>query len=52
MDNKTNVVNENVIAGIVGAFLFSLVGGVMWFVIYNLGFIAGISGLVGAVVAL
>ena len=45
-------IRENVIAGIVGAFLFSLVGGVLWFVIYLVGFIAGISGLVGAVCAI
>lgn len=44
-------VTENVLAGIVGAFLFSLVGGVLWFVIYRIGFIAGISGLVGAICA-
>ena len=43
---------ENVMAGIVGAFLFALVGGVLWFVIYLLGFIAGISGLIGAVCAI
>ena len=45
-------VKENVVAGIVGAFLFSLVGGALWFVIYMFGFIAGISGLVGAVCAI
>ena len=45
-------VRENVVAGIVGAFLFSLVGGVLWFVIYMVGFVAGISGLVGAVCAM
>lgn len=49
--NKENV-NENVVAGIVGAFLFSLAGGVLWFVLYLFGFIAGISGLVGAVCAI
>ncbi len=50
--NQNNNVRENVIAGIVGAFLFSLVGGVLWYVIYQIGFIAGISGLVGAVCAI
>ena len=39
-------VKENVIAGIVGAFLFSLIGGLLYFVIYQCGFIAGICGLV------
>lgn len=50
--NQQNEVRENVVAGIVGAFLFSLVGGVLWYVIYQIGFIAGISGLVGAVCAI
>ena len=50
--NENTEIRENVIADIVGAFLFSLVGGVLWFVIYLLGFIAGISGLVGAVCAI
>lgn len=50
--NQKNEVRENVVAGIVGAFLFSLVGGVLWYVIYQVGFIAGISGLVGAVCAI
>ena len=31
--NNNTEVKENVVAGIVGAFLFSLVGGVLWFVI-------------------
>ena len=47
-----NEVTENVVAGIVGAFLFSLAGGVLWFVFYLLGFIAGISGVIGAVCAI
>lgn len=37
---------ENALAGIVGAFLFSLIGGVLYFVVYELGFIAGICALV------
>ena len=48
--NNENI-KENVIAGIVGAFLFSLAGGVLWFVLYLFGFVAGISGLIGAVCA-
>ena len=43
--------NENVIAGIVGAFLFSLVGGVLWFLLDRIGFVAGISGIVGVIAA-
>ena len=50
--NQNNNLRENVIAGIVGAFLFSLVGGALWYVLYQMGFIAGISGLVGAVCAI
>ena len=39
--------NENVFAGIIGAFLFSLVGGALWYLLYQVGFLAGISGIVG-----
>ena len=51
-DIEKKKTSENVIAGIVGAFLFSLAGGALWFVLYLLGFIAGLSGLVGAVCAI
>lgn len=37
--------NGNVVAGIVGAFLFSLIGAALYFVIYQVGVIAGICGL-------
>lgn len=43
--------DENVVAGVVGALLFSLAGGILWFVLYLMGFVAGISGLIGAVCA-
>ena len=43
---------ENVIAGIVGAFLFALAGGVVWFLLYQVNFLAGISGIVGVVCAI
>lgn len=43
---------ENVISGIVGAFLFSLAGGVCWFLLSRVGFIAAASGLVGIVCAI
>lgn len=49
---EQNELKENVLAGMVGAFLFSLVGGALWFVFYLFGFIAGISGLVGAICAI
>lgn len=42
---------ENVIAGIVGAFLFSLIGGVLYFIIYQFGYIAGICGLITVVLS-
>ncbi len=44
--------NENVLAGIVGAFLFSLAGGIVWFVLYQIGFLAAISGIIGVVCAI
>lgn len=41
---------EHVLAGVIGAFLFSLLGGGLYFLIYQLGFLAGICGL--AIIAL
>ena len=48
-----NIVNtkENVLAGAIGAFLFSLVGGILWFVLYQFGYLAAVSGLVGVICA-
>ena len=43
---------ENVLFGIVGAFLFSLVGGALWYVLYQVGFLAGVSGIVGVICAI
>lgn len=43
---------ENVLAGTVGALLFALAGGVVWFLLYQVGFMAGISGIVGVVCAI
>lgn len=43
---------ENVFAGAVGAFLFALAGGIVWFILYLLGFLAAISGIVGVVCAI
>lgn len=37
---------EHVLAGVCGAFLFSLVGVGLYFLIYQLGFIAGICGFI------
>ncbi len=41
----------NIVAGIVGAFLFSLIGGLLYFLVYQMGFIASICGLVIFVLA-
>ncbi len=49
--NET-VKTENVFAGIVGAFLFSLVGGLVWFLFYLIGFFSGFSGLIGVILAI
>ena len=51
MDNNQNNVQENTLSGVIGAFLFSLVGGVLWFVLYQIGYLAAISGLVGVICA-
>ncbi len=40
---------ENVLFGVIGAFLFSLVGAVLYYVLYLAGFISGISALVAVV---
>ena len=52
-DYNVNAIEEkeNVLAGIVGAFLFSLVGGVLWFLLYQIGYLAAISGIVGVICA-
>ncbi len=51
MDNNITETKENVLAGAVGAFLFSLVGGILWFVLYQIGYVAAISGLIGVICA-
>ena len=43
---------ENVLFGIVGAFLFSLVGGVLYYLLYQMGYLAALSGLVGVICAI
>ena len=45
--SDTAVVPENRLAGTVGALLFSLAGGVVYFLLYQVGYIAAISGLIG-----
>jgi len=51
MTNNTTEMKENVLAGAVGAFLFSLVGGILWFLLYQIGYLAAISGLIGVICA-
>ncbi len=51
MENNVQV-KENVLAGVIGAFLFALVGGVLWFVLYQIGYLAAISGIVGVICAI
>lgn len=43
---------ENVLAGTVGAVLCALVGGLLWFLLYQIDILAGISGLVGVICAI
>lgn len=57
MDNNYNVAEkpekqENIVLGIIGALLFSLAGGALWFGLYLVGFVAGISGIIGAICAI
>ena len=53
--NNDNVelveIKENVLAGTVGAFLFALAGGLLWYVLWQMGFLASLSGLVGVICA-
>lgn len=49
---KQIAVYENKIAGICGAFLFALPGGVVWYLLYRIGFIASISCLIAIVCAM
>lgn len=51
MNTNPALEKENTLAGIVGAFLFSLVGGILWFVLYQIGYLAAISGLIGIICA-
>ena len=52
VDAEVKTDRENVLAGAVGAFLFALVGGVIWIILGRIGIIAGISGLIGVVCAI
>lgn len=48
----TEQVKENVAAGIAGAFLFSLAGGIVYFILYLIGITASISGFIGVICAI
>lgn len=45
-------VYENKLAGACGAFLFALGGGLIYFLLYQLGYISALSGLIGVVLAM
>lgn len=49
---NTPEAEENVLFGIVGAFLFSLVGGVVYVILNMVGFLSALSGLIGVVCAI
>lgn len=42
---------EHILAGMFGAFIYAWVGGALWFVLYQLGFLAAASGVVAAIFA-
>lgn len=44
--------NGNIAKGIAGAFLFSLIGGVAYFIFYQIGFIVALTGVITYIVAL
>lgn len=48
----TKAQRSHLISGLVGAFLGALIGAILYVVIYQLGYIAGVCGLVMAVLAL
>lgn len=48
----TKAQKSNLVPGLVGAFLGSLIGCVLWVIIYRLGYIAGLAGAVTAICAL
>lgn len=45
LDENPASKHGNIPAGILGALLFSIIGGVIYFLVYQLGFVAGICGL-------
>ena len=49
--NPNEIKEENKVAGTVGAFLFARAGGIVYFLLWQVGYIAAISGLVAVVCA-
>lgn len=47
----TSEVIENRIAGAVGAFLFALAGGIVYFLLWQVGYLAAVSGIIAVVCA-
>ena len=43
---------ERVLPGILGALLFSLAGGIVWFILWQIEIVAGLSGIVGVFCAM
>jgi len=43
---------ENALLGILGAFIFSLAGGIVYFLLYQVGYLAALSGIVAVVCAM
>jgi len=54
MENAVNQLErqERVVPGILGAVLFSLAGGVAWFLLWQAGIVAGLSGCIGVICAI
>ncbi|MFQ8922600.1 MAG: hypothetical protein ACLR60_11950 [Clostridium paraputrificum] len=53
MEENTGVNNNGrILFGVIGAFLGSLVGVILWILLYNFGYIASISGLVMVICAI
>lgn len=44
-------VEERYLPGLIGAFIFSLVGGAVWYLLYQFGYLAGLSGVIGVLCA-
>ena len=49
---RNQIGEENRVAGTVGAFLFALAGGAIYFALWQVGYIAAISGLIAVVCAM